>query len=242
MIRGIVISVIEGFIKLFSASGRSYETLTNREYMQHYGFTSRPKEGAEIIIINEGNHYLAIASDDRRYRLAVEDGEVALYTDEGDAVHLKRGNNIEVTCKNKLTANVTNEVDINTKVAKIAATTSADITSPVATVNASTSCTVTSPAVTVNGTATCVINSPVATINASTSCIINSPSVQLGGSSGTMRFLCDARLLQWLRDHTHSFGIKPQETLTDANVITSITKGGLIWILPSSSITRPAWA
>ena len=154
MIRGIVISVLEGLIKRFNASGRAGETLSNREFFQHYGYTSRPKPGAEIIIINEGNHYLAIASDDRRYRLAVEEGEVALYTDEGDAVHMKRGNNIDVTCGNKLTANVTNEVDINTKIAKIVATTSSDITSPVATINAATSCTVTSPAVTVNGTAT----------------------------------------------------------------------------------------
>jgi phage gp45-like len=31
-----------------------------------------------------------------RYRLTLEDGEVSLYTDEGDYVHLKRGRMIEV--------------------------------------------------------------------------------------------------------------------------------------------------
>jgi len=90
MIRGIIKSVTEGFIKLFSASGRANESFSDREYFQHYGFTSRPREGAEIIIIREGNHIIGIASDDRRYRLAIEDGEVALYTDEGDYIHLKR--------------------------------------------------------------------------------------------------------------------------------------------------------
>ncbi|PKN05561.1 MAG: hypothetical protein CVU74_01140 [Deltaproteobacteria bacterium HGW-Deltaproteobacteria-9] len=96
MIRGIVTSVTEGLIKLFTASGRTDESFEDREYFQHYGFTSRPKEGAEIIMIREGNHIVAIASDDRRYRIALEDGEVAIYTDEGDKIHLKRDRKIEI--------------------------------------------------------------------------------------------------------------------------------------------------
>lgn len=97
MIRGIVNQVKEGLIKTFSASGRPDETIEEREYFQHYGYTSRPLQGAEIIIINRGNHYIAIASDDRTYRIAVEEGEVALYTDEGDKVHLKRDRKIDIT-------------------------------------------------------------------------------------------------------------------------------------------------
>ena len=211
MIRGIVISVWEGLIKRFSASGRADETIGNREYMQHYGFTSRPLAGAEIIIINEGNHYIGVASDDRRYRLHLEAGECALYTDEGDKIHLKRDKTIEIVSGNKLVATVENEVNITTKVAKVTASTSAEVTAPVATVNAATSCTITSPAV---------------TVNAATSCTINSPSILMGGSSGTMRKLVDERILDWLRNHTHAMGIKPQESLTDADVSTSITQGG----------------
>jgi len=68
--------------------------------------------------------------------------------------------------------------------------------------------------------------SPAVTVNASTSCVVNSPSVQLGGSSGTMHYLCDERLLTWLRSHTHGqFGLTPYQTLTDANVLTALTKG-----------------
>lgn len=122
MIRGIVKSITEGFIKLFSASGRTDESFDDREYFQHYGFTSRPLEGAEIIIIREGNHIIAVASDDRRYRLAVEDGEVALYTDEGDYIALKRNKNIKVVSGN--------EVDITAPVAKVTASTSCTIDSP----------------------------------------------------------------------------------------------------------------
>jgi phage gp45-like len=90
MIRGIIASVVEGVIKRFTASGRSDETITNREYFQHYGLTSRPRPGAEVIIITEGGQIVAIASDDRRYRIGLEEGEVALYDDLGQKVHLSR--------------------------------------------------------------------------------------------------------------------------------------------------------
>lgn len=90
MIRGVVKNVVEGVIKRFTAIGRADETISDREYLQHYGYTSRPLEGAEIIIIREGNHYLAIASDDRRYRIRLEEGEVALYDDLGQTVRLTR--------------------------------------------------------------------------------------------------------------------------------------------------------
>lgn len=130
MIRGIVKSVIEGMIKRFSAYGRTDETIDDREYFQHYGFTSRPKAGAELIIIHEDNHYVAIASDDRRYRIALEEGEVALYTDEGDKIHLRRNKEIHITSGNKLIATVTNEVDITTKKAVVTASESCQVNSP----------------------------------------------------------------------------------------------------------------
>lgn len=77
------------------------ETRSNLERMQEYGYTSHPHVGAEATVVFVGgnrDHGLIIAVDDRRYRLqALEAGEVALYTDEGDKIHLKRGNEIEVT-------------------------------------------------------------------------------------------------------------------------------------------------
>lgn len=102
MIRGIVISVLEGVIKRFSANGRSDETISDREYFQHYGYTSRPKPGAEIIIIREGGHFVAVASDDRRYRISMEEGECSLYDDLGQKVHLTRAG-IQVTSPLKAT-------------------------------------------------------------------------------------------------------------------------------------------
>jgi phage baseplate assembly protein V len=137
VIRGIIQHVIEGVIKRFTAAGRAGETIADREYFQHYGFTSRPLAGAEGIIICEGNHVVMIASDDRRYRIALEDGEVCLYSDEGDHIRLKRGKEIYIKSGGKLTAVIENEVSITTKAAKITASNSCEVTSPAVTVNAS---------------------------------------------------------------------------------------------------------
>jgi len=146
MIRGRISQVIEGVIKRFSAAGRSAETIANREYFQHYGYTSRPLAGSEGIIIREGNHIVMIASDDRRYRISLEDGEVALYDDQGQKVHLKRNNEIHVVCLGKLTADVTNDVEINTARAAV---------------NASESCIVTSPLVKAVASAQVILDTPI---------------------------------------------------------------------------------
>jgi phage gp45-like len=111
-IRGIIQSVVEaaGAIKRFTASGRSDETITDREAMEHYGFTSWPLDGAEAVIISEGNHFIMIASDDRRYRIGLEKGEVSLYDDLGQKVHLAR-TGIVASSPVKITATAP-EVDV----------------------------------------------------------------------------------------------------------------------------------
>lgn len=82
------------------------ETLDDLERFQNYGFTSVPKEGAEAIaVFPNGNrdHGVIIAVEDRRYRLkGLAGGEVAMYTDEGDKIHIKRGGTIEVVAATKL--------------------------------------------------------------------------------------------------------------------------------------------
>jgi len=109
MVRSIIDSVVEGAIKRISGKGMADESDTNREYFQHYGFTSIPLEGAEAILLRQGNQLIVIASDDRRYRLSVEEGEVALYTDEGDHIHMKRGNEMHVKT-GKLIVDFANEI------------------------------------------------------------------------------------------------------------------------------------
>lgn len=64
------------------------------ERFQNYGFTSNPHPGAEAIVVSVGgnqDHGIAIVVDDRRYRLVgLAEGEVALYDDLGQKVHLTR--------------------------------------------------------------------------------------------------------------------------------------------------------
>jgi phage gp45-like len=76
------------------------------ERFQNYGFTSHPHPGAEAVAVavaGSRDHLVVLAVDDRRYRLkGLQAGEVAIYTDEGDKVVLKRGGVVEVTAATKV--------------------------------------------------------------------------------------------------------------------------------------------
>lgn len=70
------------------------------EHIEPYGFTSNPQPGAEAIAAFFGgdrSHGVVLCVADRRFRLkGLKPGEVALYTDEGDVLHFKRGRVIDV--------------------------------------------------------------------------------------------------------------------------------------------------
>lgn len=76
------------------------------ERFQNYGLSTNPIPGAEGIIVRIGglaSHGVIIVVDDRRYRLRnLEPGEVALYDDLGQVVHLKR-DGILIKSENKVT-------------------------------------------------------------------------------------------------------------------------------------------
>ncbi len=82
------------------------ETRDEVERVQNYGFTSVPLAGAEAVAVCVGgrrDHSIVIACDDRRYRLkGLTNGEVAIYTDEGDKIVMKRGGTIELTASTKV--------------------------------------------------------------------------------------------------------------------------------------------
>lgn len=100
--------------------GLSGESVSG-ELFQHYGFSSAPLPGAEYLVIPVGGnskHAVVVASEDGRYRLTLQDGEVSLYTDEGDYVHMKRGRMIEVVTDD-LVFKVKNKVRFETPVVEI---------------------------------------------------------------------------------------------------------------------------
>lgn len=46
-----------------------------------------------------------IADGDRRYRIPLQEGEVSIFTDEGDKIHFKRGNEIAIESGAKVSVN-----------------------------------------------------------------------------------------------------------------------------------------
>lgn len=62
------------------------------EHMQNYGFTSHALGGDCAVAFLGGNREqgIALVVDDRRYRIALQPGEVAIYDDLGNKVELLR--------------------------------------------------------------------------------------------------------------------------------------------------------
>ena len=62
------------------------------EHMQNYGFTSHPKGGDVAVAFIGGNREqgIVLVVDDRRYRIPLQAGEVAIYDDQGNKIELLR--------------------------------------------------------------------------------------------------------------------------------------------------------
>jgi phage baseplate assembly protein V len=69
------------------------ETKDGLEVFEPYGFTSAALTGAELIAQfldgDRSNGYIIVIAD-RRYRIVLESGEVAIHDDQGQKVHLTR--------------------------------------------------------------------------------------------------------------------------------------------------------
>ncbi|UAN46998.1 phage baseplate assembly protein V [Serratia sp. JSRIV001] len=89
-------------VQMIQLSGLAGERLDGAEYFQHYGYTSNPPAGCMGIAVplnGQTSHTVIVATEHGGYRLtALKTGEVALYTDEGTRIVLKRGKIIEATC------------------------------------------------------------------------------------------------------------------------------------------------
>lgn len=102
VVRGVV-AVVDAGRKLQAIQVRltAGEVKGNVEHFEPYGWTSHPHPGAEAVVAFLGgdrSHGVVLCAADRRYRLVgLEAGEVAIYSDEGDSVVLKRGRVVEVT-------------------------------------------------------------------------------------------------------------------------------------------------
>lgn len=94
--RGIVTRVRDGEpLQLIQVRLQPGVAADDVQRVQEYGFTSHPHPGAEAVVgavKGDAGHLVAIAIDDRRYRLkSLAQGEVALYDDQGNVIHIERG-------------------------------------------------------------------------------------------------------------------------------------------------------
>ncbi|MCP1290746.1 phage baseplate assembly protein V [Chromobacterium sp. S0633] len=101
--RGVLTRVSSGpAVQLAQADGLAGERLQDNELFQHYGLTSNPPPGTMAVILPVGGktaHGIVIATEHGSYRLkSLAPGEVALYTDEGSKIVMKRGRLIETDC------------------------------------------------------------------------------------------------------------------------------------------------
>ena len=91
-----VVSLIHDGLKLQEAQAHIIdgEYVDRVERFQQYGFTSVPHPGAEGIYLSlngSRDHGVLICVDDRRFRMVgLANGEVALYDDQDQKVHLTR--------------------------------------------------------------------------------------------------------------------------------------------------------
>ena len=69
------------------------ESKQSMEFFEQYGITSAPHDGAEVLAAfmdGDRSHGVVICVADRRYRMLLEQGEVAIYDDQEQCVHLTR--------------------------------------------------------------------------------------------------------------------------------------------------------
>lgn len=84
----------------------------NIERFQEFGFSSNPPADSEAVAVFVGGnreHGIIIGCDNRATRFkSLASGEMAIYTDDGTHIHLKKGGEVLVKAATKLTVDVPN--------------------------------------------------------------------------------------------------------------------------------------
>ncbi|MDR1946632.1 MAG: phage baseplate assembly protein V [Desulfovibrio sp.] len=117
------------------------ELIEGAERVQQYGFSSHPQNDAECFVVfcgAEHAHPLIFTVDDRRYRVkGTKQGEVVIYTDEGDSILFGRENTITVTTKH-FVVKAEEDIVMETKKFELKAETSIEMRSPLTTIKTDT--------------------------------------------------------------------------------------------------------
>lgn len=122
--RGVITLVqAAGAVQIVQADGLSGELVQDIELFQHYGYTSNPPRGTMAVIVPVGgktSHGIVIATEHGNFRLKnLATGEVALYDDQGQKIHITRngivvdGGGKPITVQNVSDSTVTNSGVVN---------------------------------------------------------------------------------------------------------------------------------
>lgn len=104
--RAIIKAVNDGTpIQETRISALAGEAMDRIARMQEFGFASNPPEGTEAIVVALGGNrenLVIIATDNRAVRFKnLASGEMAIYTDDGTYLHLKKNGNVELKTATK---------------------------------------------------------------------------------------------------------------------------------------------
>lgn len=106
--RGVIKVVSEKGLQRLQMTATAEETLDDLQVLGHYGLATSPPVGSEGVIIFPGGDRsagLVIATENRSVRMKVANGEVSIYDNQGQFVHIKQGGVIEVKANTKVLAN-----------------------------------------------------------------------------------------------------------------------------------------
>lgn len=110
------------------------EVLDGVEHMEGYGRTANPPDGFEALTASLGgdrSHTVCISAFHRQFRLTgLAGGEVALYDDQGQAIHLKRDKTIHIYGCDTLTADIGVQATITCPLVTLAASTKVRMETP----------------------------------------------------------------------------------------------------------------
>jgi phage gp45-like len=98
MLRGKLLGIFNGTTRI-DAQG---DTIDGIPLLSHFGFISRPKKGAEVVVMRSGQRRVIIADGDSRYTVELKDGETAIFDDSGNTVHLMGTDGMKLTSRKKV--------------------------------------------------------------------------------------------------------------------------------------------
>lgn len=92
-------------VRLIQVKAPGGQALADIEHLEPFGFTSHAKPGAEAVLLSFGgnsSHTVGLLVGDRRYRMVIEEGDVAIYNTNADYLHLKADGTAELKSSTKV--------------------------------------------------------------------------------------------------------------------------------------------